>query len=47
MSRHYFPSVLDNFEKQLITSEQNTISNTDNIESVTTTVQQLDPKYNY
>lgn len=44
MSRHYFPSVLDDFEKQLIATDQNIISNTDNIETVTTTVQQLDPK---
>lgn len=43
MSRHYFPSVLDDFEKQ--SSEQSTIPTSNNAEAVATTVQQLDPKY--
>jgi len=46
MSRHYFPSVLDNFEKQSLPSEQSVVSS-NHIELVTNaiTVQQADPKY--
>lgn len=45
MSTYRFPSVLDDFGKQLFTPEQNAVTPTKNTETDTKTVQQTDPKY--
>lgn len=43
MSRHYFPSVLDDFDKQLIPSDPSEPTS-NHTEAVTKTIQQIDPK---
>jgi len=46
MAKHYFPSVLDDFEKQLITTKQSVVSS-NNTEVVTNVItkQQTNPEY--
>lgn len=45
MSRHYFPSVLDDFENPAQTTEEIVVPATKNSE-IQKNVQQIDPKYN-
>lgn len=46
MSRHYFPSVLDDFEKQSVKSEESILAVSNNVEAETKTVQPTtDHKY--
>jgi len=48
MSRHYFPSVLDDFEKQSISSKQNVLpSNHTEVANNTVTVQHTDPNMSF
>lgn len=44
MSRHYFPSVLDDFEKQTISSENSIQPVSVSAAVVTSAAQELDPK---
>lgn len=47
MSKHYFPSVLDDFEKQSELAEQSVVPTPQLTEGVSETVHQIDPKYKY
>lgn len=47
MSRHYFPSVLDDFEKQSVLSEESMFTNPNNVEAVTKTVQPTTDHHKY
>jgi hypothetical protein len=45
MSRHYFPSVLDDFEVKSMNTEQSEESIPNNTEPVTNNTVQINPKY--
>lgn len=45
MSRHYFPSVLDDFEKQSAPSEESSEPTPQQLEVISNTAQKIDPKY--